>query len=76
MRVCTEMEDVDFALDLLLHSKLLNFCLVEYFHSNFVPCDAVCRKFDLEVVRQFGMGKLQSLLNCLVIVLRFQESVG
>ena len=47
MRMGAEMKDINFALDLFLHSKLLNFGLVEYFHSNFVTGNAMSRKLHL-----------------------------
>ena len=47
VRVRTEMQNVDFALDLLLHSKLFNFGLVKNFHGNLVSGNAMRCKLYL-----------------------------
>ena len=38
----TEMQNIDFTLDLFFHSKLLDLCLVQDLDRNFVPRDNMC----------------------------------
>ncbi len=50
MWMCTEVQNINFALDLFFHAELFDFCLIQDLDCYFVPRYRMCGKLDLKVV--------------------------